>query len=566
VTRRAASSSPVRTLCIVLGDQLDADAPAIAQLDPKRDAVLMMEVSGESRHVPSHKQRTVLFLSAMRHFAADLESRGLRVRYVKLDDPANTQALETEIARAARDLSPARLVMTQPGEQRLRRSIADVADELGLPLDVLPDEHFLTTPGQFATWAAARKELVMEFFYRKQRERLNVLLTHDGKPVSGQWNLDADNRRAFPKSGPSPRPPAPIRFEPDDITREVIAAVSRTLPDLPGRIDSFGWPVTREQSLEALQDFVDHRLADFGPFEDAMWTTEPFVYHSLLSAPLNLKLLRPRECVDAALKAFEKERAPLQSVEGFIRQIIGWREFIRGVYDFEGPAYRERNSLGQTGALPWFYWSGDTDMNCMKHAIGQVLDHAYGHHIQRLMVTGNFALIAGVDARRVNDWYLGMYVDAVDWATTPNTLGMSQHADARPGSTSGVVGTKPYVASGNYIDKMSNYCRGCAYNVKLRTGERACPFNTFYWDFLIRHQGTFKRNLRMTMMLKHVEKMTDAEREQISADAARLRARFGIEGGAAPPHDGDSPPRDPSLFGEPSSPTRKPRTARKPRS
>ena len=518
------------TLRVVLGDQLTFDAVALRTLDHAHDTVLMMEVSEESTHVPSHKQRTVLFLSAMRHFAAELRGRGVRVRYVELDDPASTRSFDGEVRRAVRELRPARLVLTEPGEHRVRAAARRWADELGVPVDILPDEHFLTTPRQFASWAEGRRDLVMEFFYRKQRERLGILLDERGKPIGGEWNFDKDNRRSFPKTGPSPRPRPPLRFEPDEVTRRVMKMVVRELPHLPGRLDQFRWPVTRAQALAALDDFVKHRLPLFGPYEDAMWTDEPFVYHSLLSPMLNLKLLSPRECLDAALRAWSEHDLPIASVEGFIRQIIGWREYIRGVYDFEGPDYASRNSLGQTGTLPDFYWTGRTDMNCLRHCINEVLDHGFGHHIQRLMVTGNFALIAGVHPRAVSDWYLGMYVDAVDWATLPNTLGMSQHADARPGEVGGVVGTKPYASSGKYIQKMSNYCRDCRYSVEGRSGEDACPFNTFYWDFLFRHERTFKKNNRMALILKQVERMPQTERVRITVSARRLRERLGIEG------------------------------------
>jgi deoxyribodipyrimidine photolyase-related protein len=527
----AATKGPVATLVVVFGDQLTHEAAAIREIDPARDVVLMMEVRQESTHVPSHAQRTIFFLSAMRHFAAELRERGVRVRYVEIDDPQNTHWFTGEVERAVRELRPQRIRCTLAGEHRVRAMVDGWAEALGIPVEVLEDEHFLTSRAEFASWAEGRRELVMEFFYRRQRQRLGILVDEDGKPEGGEWNLDKDNRRAFPKTGPKPRPPAPRRFEPDAITLGVMDAVGRVLPELPGKAASFAWPVTRADALLALRDFIEHRLALFGPFEDAMWTDEPFVYHSLLSPLLNVKLLNPRECVEAAVVAWKRRKLPLQSVEGFVRQLIGWREYIRGVYDFEGPAYGQRNSLGQEGTLPGLYWDGATDMNCLKHCVGQVLEHGFGHHIQRLMVTGNFALIAGVHARAISDWYLGMYIDGVDWATLPNTLGMSQHADARPGQMGGVVGTKPYASSGKYIQKMSNYCAGCRYDIDEREGERACPFNTLYWDFLIRHEGAFKQNNRMALILKHVEKMTKEEKVSITVSAGKKREALGISGG-----------------------------------
>jgi len=511
-----------RKLAVVFGDQLDPELPVVRGLDPDRDAVLMMEVDEESRHVPSHKQRTVLFLSAMRHYAAELDERGWRVRYITLDDPDNSQDFHGEVARAVRELGAESIVCVNPGEHRVAASVSKWSDEFGVEVEVLPDEHFLTSIEEFAEWARARKELVMEFFYRRQRRDLGVLLTKDGMPVGGEWNFDKENRSPFPKGGPSPKPPRPRRFEPDAITRAVIDIVGERLSDLPGSIDAFAWPVTRKDALEALRDFIEHRLPLFGKYEDAMWTDEPFAYHSLLSAPLNQKLLSPRECVDAALDAYHRRAAPLESVEAFVRQLIGWREFVRGVYWHEGPGYRERNSLEQHGSLPALYWSGETDMSCLRHCVGEVLEHGFTHHIPRLMVLGNFALISGVHPREVSDWFLGMFVDGVDWVTLPNTLGMAMHADG------GVVGTKPYAASGKYIHRMSNYCGDCRYSVQRRTEDDACPFNTFYWDFLLRHRKRFEKNNRMAMILKHLDGIDASEKRAIRARADWLRESLGI--------------------------------------
>jgi deoxyribodipyrimidine photolyase-related protein len=448
-----------------------------------------------------------------------LTDAGYRVHYVRLDDSANTDSFEGEIKRAVRKLKPTQLVCTEPGEWRVRGVLERAAADTGLPLDILPDEHFLTTHEAFREWMSGRKQAVMEFFYREQRRTMGVLLKRDGKPVGGAWNFDKDNRRIF-KAAPKVRQPYTPRH--DTITTEVIDLVKRRFPDNPGSLDSFRWPVTRQQARRALRDFIEHRLPCFGTYQDAMWSGEPFLYHSLLSSALNLKLLNPRECVDAAMSAYESGDAPLNSVEGFIRQIIGWREFIRGIYWHEGPEYGMRNALDHHGSLPDFYWTGETDMACMREALGQVLEHGYGHHIQRLMVTGNFALIAGVDPRAVTDWYLGMYVDAVDWVTLPNTLGMALHGDG------GVVGTKPYAASGKYIQRMSDYCKGCRFNPTDAEGADACPFSTFYWDFLIRHRRRFAGNNRMTMMLKNVDRMAAERKEQIKARAAKHKAEFGI--------------------------------------
>lgn len=523
-------------LAVVLGDQLDWESPALEGLDPGRDVVLMMEVRGESTHVPSHRQRTVLFLSAMRHFARDLEARGLRVRYVRLGDPENTHTIDGEVRRAFASLRPREIVLVRPGEHRLVATAESWGGALGATVRLLEDASFLTTREEFAARAGSSRGARMEHFYRKQRAALGVLMDDRGGPVGGEWNLDKQNRASFGKHGPSPAPPRPTTFEPDDITRAVMRDVERLLPGLPGRMERFGWPVTRAQALTCLAHFVEHRLAGFGPYEDAMWAGEPFLYHSALSIPLGLRLLKPRECVEAALRAYEQGKAPLQSVEGFVRQIIGWREFVRGVYWREGPGYAERNHLGHHGALPAFYWSGDTDMACLRTCLGEVIDNAYGHHIQRLMVIGNFAMIAGVHPRAISDWFLGMYADAVEWVTLPNVLGMSQHADG------GVMGSKPYAAGGAYIKRMSNYCAACRYRPEQRSGDECCPFSNFYWDFIIRHEERLARNPRMALPVRQARAMPKEERVRITVTAAGRRRSMGIGdiGAHAPASEGPS--------------------------
>ena len=405
VLKRSTPQTGGGRLAVIFGDQLDLDAPLISTLGAD-DTVLMMEVAGESQHVPSHVQRTALFLSAMRHFAADLIKRKIRVRYINLEDPENTGAFETEITRAITALKPTQIVCIQPGEWRVQTILERVGDATGIPLTILPDEHFLTTVEEFAAWAKDRNALTMEFFYREQRRKTGYLMEGHGKgaqPAGGVWNFDKENRLPFGKQGPSPKPRKPLTFKADATTRAVISAMKQVLPGLPGATESFGWPVTREQALAALDDFITHRLTNFGAYEDAMWTNEPTLYHATLSSSLNLKLLNPRECCERAIDAFNAGKAPLQSVEAFVRQIIGWREFIRGVYWLEGAEYADRNGLHQQGKLPDFYWTADTDMACMKACVGQVIETGYGHHIQRLMVTGNFALISGVHPRAVSD-------------------------------------------------------------------------------------------------------------------------------------------------------------------
>jgi deoxyribodipyrimidine photolyase-related protein len=408
----------------------------------------------------------------------------------------------------------------EPGEWRVAQSLSTTCQALGLELEVRPDRHFLCSREDFAHHAAGRKQLRMEFFYREMRQRTGVLM-QDGQPVGGAWNFDADNRKSFGKAGPG-LVPRPISFAPDATTRGVLELVRQTFPTHPGTLDSFNWPVTRGDAQRALADFITHRLPLFGAYEDAMWTGEPWLYHSRLSAALNLKLLNPREVMAAAEQALRQEKAPLAAVEGFIRQILGWREYVRGIYWQFMPGYLELNELRANQPLPPFYWTGDTDLNCLRQVIGQTLEFGYAHHIQRLMVTGLFALLLGVKPRAVHEWYLAMYVDAVEWVELPNVLGMSQYADG------GGMASKPYVATGKYIQRMSNYCAGCRYDPAQATGERACPFTTWYWDFLLRHEKLLATNQRMTLQLKNLARLTGQRKREIRDTAAAWRARVAV--------------------------------------
>ena len=479
----------MRNLIIVLGDQLDADSAALKSFDSDQDMIWMAEVIEESTHVWSHKARTVMFLSAMRHFRDEAIAKKMPVHYVELDDKKNSGSLDGELIAAIKKLKPQELRVVHPGEYRILEMLHDVGAETGIDLVVLPDEHFFSTPGEFREHAEGRKQLRMEYFYRAMRKQTAVLMD-GGDPVGGKWNYDAENRKSFKKTGPE-NVALPILFEPDATTRAVIKVVEKTLADHPGSLDDFSWPVTADEALVALDDFVENRLPGFGDYQDAMWTDEPFLNHSLIAASMNLKLLNPRIVVAAAESAYRSGVAPLPAVEGFIRQILGWREYVRGVYWMFMPDYLDRNSMNATEDLPDFYWTGETDMNCLSQVIGQTLQHGYAHHIQRLMVTGCFALLLGVDPRQVHQWYLAVYVDAVEWVELPNTLGMSQYADG------GVMASKPYVATGKYINRMSNYCKGCRYNPANSTGDDACPFTTLYWDYLKRHRDTLQLNNRM---------------------------------------------------------------------
>jgi len=508
----------MRNLILILGDQLDRHSAAFDGFDASLDRVWMAEVAAESTKVWVHKARIVTFLAAMRHFADKLRTEGVTVDYRRLDDAENLGSFVPELEAAVARLRPAKLIMVEAGEWQVREDFRSAAKTLGITLDEREDSHFLASHADFEKHAKGRKQLRMEFFYREMRAKHGVLMDA-GKPVGGEWNYDSENRKSFGKEGP-PLKPAPRRFMPDAITREVIAVVEGKFGSHPGSLAEFDWPVTADEAQVALADFIEHRLAEFGDYQDAMWTREPWLYHSRLSAVMNLKLLDPREVIAAAEKAYRTGRAPLAGVEGFIRQILGWREYVRGIYWRFMPEYVGMNSLGCEQPLPKFYWTGETDMNCLRDAIGQTLKHGYAHHIQRLMVTGLFSLLLGVRPREVHEWYLAVYVDAIEWVELPNTLGMSQHGDG------GIMASKPYIASGKYIQRMSNYCSGCRYDPAKSTGPNACPFTTLYWDFLMQHEPRLKMNQRMSMQVRNVARLSEAEKAAIQKQAEKLREAY----------------------------------------
>ncbi|MCS7273056.1 MAG: cryptochrome/photolyase family protein [Fimbriimonadales bacterium] len=505
----------VRNLVLVLGDQLDRRSTALEGFDPAQDAVWMAEVAEEATHVWSHKARIALFLSAMRHHRDWLRQQGYRVLYHALDDPANEGSFASELRRAVRQHQPQKLIVVEPGEWRVRQSLQRTAQQLGIPLEIRPDRHFLISVDEFKQHAAQRKQLRLEFFYREMRRRTGILM--EGKqPLGGAWNYDAANRQSFGKQGPG-LVPRPIGFTPDPITQEVIRLVESRFPNHPGSLRDFDWAVTPEDAERALNDFIENRLPLFGPYQDAMWTGEPYLYHSRLSSAMNLKLLDPRVVIQKATDALAQGHAPLQSVEGFVRQILGWREYIRGVYWLYMPEYLEHNALNADANLPKFYWTGETDMNCLREVISQTLRYGFAHHIQRLMVTGLYALLLGVQPKQVHQWYLAIYVDAVEWVELPNVYGMSQFADG------GLMASKPYVASGKYIQRMSNYCAGCRYKPDKAIGPDACPFTTLYWDFLMRHAATFENHPRLGQQVRNLRRLSELERSAIHQQAARLR-------------------------------------------
>lgn len=510
----------MKTLNLVLGDQLDFQSAIFEEFEPEHDAIWMAEANGENTHVKHHKHQIIMFLAAMRHFAADQEKSGRTVHYTRLSaDGREDRAREMGQILGAdlKHLQPQHVRVVRPGDRRVLKQLQQACQEHGLELEVLEDTHFFTTPEDFAAHAEGRKNLRLEFFYRELRKRYDYLMDDQGDPLGSQWNFDADNRETFGKRGPEREIPSPLSFQPTEIVREVQQLVRERYPDHPGSVDNFRLPVTREQALELLEDFVLNRLANFGDYQDAMWTGEFFLYHSRLSSALNIKLLHSAEVCDRAQHAYHQGAAPINAVEGFIRQILGWREYIRGIYWQQPENYRSHNYLKADNSLPGFFWSGKTDMNCLAHTLKAVHDNAYSHHIQRLMVLGLFCLLYGVNPEEFNDWHLATHCDAIDWVSVPNVIGMSQYADG------GLLASKPYCASGNYIHKMSNYCAECRYHPKKAVGEQACPFTSLYWSFLNRHRDRLKDNGRLKFQFNNLNKKSQDEIRKIEEKAREFK-------------------------------------------
>ena len=507
-----------RHLVLILGDQLDDASCAFDGFDPALDRVVMIEAFEESTHVWSHKVRTTLFLSAMRHFSETLKQRGWQVDYRALDTHGD-KTLAAGLMDTVAQHQPQAVIGVEPGDLRVRQQIEGAVNGAVVCIEWREDKHFLCSLPQFRKWAGTSSSLRMEFFYRTMRKQYKVLVEGKGndEPVGGQWNFDADNRKSFGKAGPQNVPKA-LAYKPDAITQNVIKLVNTHFAAHPGQLDDFNWPVTREQALAALNDFISNRLPQFGPHEDAMWTNLDFGWHSLLSSSLNLKLINPLEVVLAAEEAYKKHDLDLASVEGFIRQILGWREFMRGVYFLDMPELKTANHYGHTNALPKWYWTADTHMNCMKQAIGQTLKNGYSHHIQRLMITGMFGVTAQISPQAMCDWYLAVYVDAVEWVELPNVAGMALFANG------GRFTSKPYVASGAYVKRMSNYCTGCKYEPETRVGSSACPMTTLYWNFLDKHEATFGSNPRTALMVKNLQRMTPELRAGVRGRAGEMLA------------------------------------------
>ena len=495
-------------IVVILGDQLSPGLSALRNADRTRNVVLMAEVHDETQYVRHHKKKIALIFSAMRHFADDLRALGWTVDYVELNAPGNSGSLSGEISRAMIRHQATGVTMTEPAEWRLREAFA------GGGFEIVPDDRFVCSHERFNAWATGRRELRMEYFYRDMRRATGLLMDGD-EPEGGKWNYDAENRKP---AKPDLFMPQPLRFAPDATTRTVIDLVSTTFAHHFGDLEPFWFPVTRHDAETARDHFLKACLPHFGDFQDAMLTHAKFLYHSILSPAINIGLLDPLDLCRRVESEYREGRAPLNAAEGFIRQIIGWREFVRGVYWLKMPEYAGLNALGAGRPLPDFYWTGKTGMNCIAHAVRQTREEAYAHHNHLLKNTGNFALLAGIDPTAVHEWYLIVYADAFEWVELPNTLGMALHADG------GLLGSKPYAASGHYINRMSDYCGGCKYDVKQRVGEGACPFNSLYWDFIARHHARFRQNPRMAQIARLWEKFDTDEQMRIRHSAAAFLA------------------------------------------
>ena len=493
-------------LCVILADQLSKDISSLKNFRKDKDKILMMEVANEARYVNHHKKKLVLVFSAMRHFAKDMKSKGYSIIYSKIGESQDN--FTQELAHQCKKIQPKKIVITHPGEYRVLQEIKKWEKILNLPVEISEDDRFFCTITEFKKWTEGKKELRMESFYHMMRKKYNILIDKDGKPKGGKWNYDIKNRKSLPKNHPDI--PKPLQHKPDDITTQVIAEIKKRFSEHFGDLEPFWFAVTHEQAKKSLDDFIKNRLDMFGPYEDSMAQEESFLYHSVLSMYLNIGLLQPKQVLDRVL---EKKKIKVESIEGFIRQILGWREYIRGIYWHTMPKYSETNYFNAKNKLPGFYWTGNTEMNCMKNSIGQTVKEAYAHHIQRLMITGNFALIAGIKPKEVCEWYLSVYADAYEWVELPNTHGMTLYADG------GILGSKPYAASGNYINKMSNYCKDCQYDVKKKEGKDACPFNYLYWNFFLTNQKKLEKNPRLWTVFSNLKKMSKERKKEIENDS-----------------------------------------------
>ncbi|MFZ6848767.1 cryptochrome/photolyase family protein [Undibacterium sp. RuRC25W] len=486
------------TIRLILGDQLNIQHSWFSEIADDRLYVLM-EVRQETDYVLHHAQKILAIFAAMREMARQLTDRGHRVHYLRIDDPTNLHAIPANIDVLAAQLKANQVEYQMPDEWRLDEQLYQHSRHSAIPWRMVDSEHFLTTRHHASDIFAARKQWLMEHFYRQMRAQYQVLMSA-GKPVGGQWNYDQDNRKAW-RGTPAEPQDARATHDHSTLWQDIVNAGVQSFGEPSER--QFRWALNRQEAIEQLTAFIQHGLPFFGDFQDAMSTKAWRLFHSLLSFALNVKMLHPREVIQQAEDAYHAGLVPLAAAEGFIRQILGWREYIRGVYWAQMPTYAEKNFFDHQRPLPAWFWTGETKMNCLSHAINQSLEQAHAHHIQRLMVIGNFSLLAGLSPIAVHQWYLGVYIDAFEWVELPNTIGMSQFADG------GLLATKPYVSSAAYIDKMSDYCKGCHYDKKSRIGDNACPFNALYWDFFERNKKKLANNPRIGMAYRQLEKMDE---------------------------------------------------------
>jgi len=504
------------SLLLILGDQLTRSLPMLESASKANDTVLMAEVREEATYVKHHKKKIVFLFSAMRHFANELSQDNFRVSYIKYDDGNNQGSLLAQVKHTLREGDYDAVNVTSPGEYRLLESMQQWQQILGVPVNIIDDPRLLASSEEFSKWAKDRKQLRMEYFYREMRRKHNVLM--DGKnPIGGKWNYDAQNREAMPEGTSVP---THSQFDLDTITQDVIALVEREFSDHFGDIYPFYFAVTRRDALKVLNTFIDERLPQFGQYQDAMVEGKPWLYHSHIAFYLNCGLLSPLEAITAAEQAYHSGTTPLNSVEGFIRQLLGWREFVRGFYWHFMPGLKTDNYFNHHRPLPDFFWHGQTNMNCMRQCIKETKSNAYAHHIQRLMVLGNFCLLTGLEPEQVQQWYLLVYADAYEWVELPNVAGMILYSDG------GNLASKPYVASGSYINKMSNYCKNCGYQVTKKTGPKACPFNYLYWHFIDKHREKLSGNPRMAMMYKTYARMKEENTSNMNNDAATFLSKI----------------------------------------
>ncbi|KTD46565.1 Deoxyribodipyrimidine photolyase-related protein [Legionella quinlivanii] len=500
-------------LCFLLGDQLSESLSSLTVIDKHNDVVFLCEVIEEATYVAHHPKKIAFLFSAMRHFSKRLKALGYRVRYTKYDDAGNTGNFENELYLAIKEEQIAEVHVTYPGEWRVLQKLETLKKQLPIPLIVHEDTRFLCPLDEFKFWSKDKKQLRMEYFYRMMRQKHDILIENKNRPLGGSWNYDEQNRK---NANHVETFPSRIVHPIDKITSEVLSLVEKEFANHFGQLQPFNFAVTREQALDEANDFIAHCLAFFGDYQDAMRSDEANLYHSKLSFYLNAGLLLPLELCRMAEDALKKKTAPLNAVEGFIRQILGWREYVRGIYWLLMPDYANKNYFNATKPLPSLFWGEHTQMFCMKEVIRQTRVEAYSHHIQRLMITGNFALLAGINPKEVCEWYLGVYADAYEWVELPNTLGMALYADG------GVMASKPYAASGKYIQKMSNFCKSCAYNPAEVTGEKACPFNSLYWNFIATHQNVLKNNPRLHYAYLNWDKMEPEKKKGILTKATEV--------------------------------------------